>query len=143
MGRVKYYQATDQERARILDAIRTVIAGHPEITFGFLYGSFYSERLFRDIDVAVFVCRGDQALLHSSTYEIDLSLEIEEAIASGIPVEVKVLNEAPLPFSFQVIRGEAIFCRNEEVLTLYMTGIARRYLEFAPIRRQYLLEAMT
>jgi predicted nucleotidyltransferase len=142
MGETGFHQATEQERVQALDAIRSALHGRHEIDFAFLYGSFTSEQFFRDIDVAVFLRESETASLRSSTYESRLSLEIEEAMSWRFPVEARVLNGAPLPFCFQVIRGELIFCRKDELLTQFMVSVARSYLDIAPLRRHYMLEAM-
>lgn len=143
MGKTRFHQADDRERLRIVEAIKEALGRHHEILFAFLYGSFASEQLFRDIDVGLFVEESQADLLRSFAYESRLSEELEEAAHAGFPVEVKVINDAPIPFCFQVIRGELLFCRSEEELTRFMTSVSRRYLDFAPLRSRYLLEAMT
>jgi len=122
--------------------MKGALSRHHEILFAFLYGSFASEELFRDIDVGLFVNESEADLLRSFAYESRLSEELEEAAHSGFSVDVRVINGAPIPFCFQVIRGELLFCGSEEELTRFMTSVSRRYLDFAPLRAHYLLEAM-
>ena len=59
-----------------------------------------------------------------------------------LPVEVKIINTAPVSFSFQVMRGKLLFSRDDEFLADFMTVIARKYLDMAPLRRHYIREAM-
>lgn len=142
MGEIRIYRADTAKRVQVFETIRTTLGEKPEILFAFLYGSFASELLFRDIDVAVFVNRDETDFCRSSTYESHLSMELEEALGGEFPVEIKVINDAPLSFCFQVIRGEVLFSNSEEDLTHFMTTVARRYLDMAPLRHHYLLEAM-
>ncbi len=49
----------------------------------------------------------------SFEYEVTLSYEMEKAIK--IPVDVKILNFAPLPFQFCVLQGKLIYARDENI----------------------------
>ncbi len=55
MKQVKYYDASHKERLVTGDRIAACLAEQTEIMFAFLYGSFISEPLFRDIDVGIYV----------------------------------------------------------------------------------------
>ena len=74
--------------------------------------------------------------------ELDLSQRIEDAFECEFPVEVKIVNHAPVSFRFSVIQGSLLFTRDEDVMVEFMTTTARQYLDFAPLRRRYIKEAM-
>jgi len=140
MDHLRAYEAEDKERYRIIDTIKSVLLGEQKIVFAFLYGSFCSEPFFRDIDVAVLVRDLDSSAYLD--YEDKISQRVEKELLSPYPVEVKILNDAPLAFCFSVIRGKFLFARDEDVLISFMTNTARAYLDIAPLRHRYMREAM-
>ena len=49
------------------------------------------------------------------------------------PVDIRILNFAPVPFRFQVIRGKLIYVRDEEVHSEFIEDTMRIYLDIKPI----------
>lgn len=135
-----FYKTGWEDRLEVFETMRTVLQREPNVVFAFVHGSFVSEPSFRDIDVGVLL-ETENASRYLD-FELDLSQRIEDALESKLPVEVKVINEAPLSFRFHVIRGELLFTRNEDFLVDYMTSTARQYLDYAPMRHRYMKEAM-
>ena len=137
---MRFYDVSHKERLVTGERIAACLAEQIEVMFAFLYGSFISEPLFRDIDVGVYV-----AGIEPSQYfacENRLSRLSEDAVDSLFPVDVRIINTAPIFFCFEVIRGKLIFSRSEQLLVDFMTSIARRRLDMASLRRHYLREAM-
>ena len=71
-----------------------------------------------------------------------LSRQIKDVLNASFPIETKIINEAPLSFCFHVIRGKLLLTRNEGSLVDYMVRIAKTYLDIAPLRHYYMMEAM-
>ena len=140
MNRIKKYQACETKRNEIIEKINLVLKTKAEIDFAFLYGSFQNEPYFRDIDIGIFVNNLDSSEYWN--YECDLSQKIENVLETSYPVEIKVINKAPLSFCFNVIRGKLLFARDEAFLVDFMIGTARDYLDIAPLRYRYMMEAM-
>jgi uncharacterized protein len=140
MDRIKSHQIPGKQRREIRQKITADLAKMPEIVFAFLHGSFLSEPNFRDIDLGIFV-RGVDRSDHLN-YEYRLSREIENTLHSSFVIEVKVINEAPLSLCFHVITGKLLFSRDEDFLVDFMIRTARDYLDMAPLRQQYITEAM-
>jgi predicted nucleotidyltransferase len=141
MDRPKYYRASSDERRRVIETVRSVMAEEREILFAFVHGSFVTEPLFRDVDVGIFV---SEAFSHEHRlYETILCQKVEKAIDRKFPADVKIINDAPLSFRFHVIRGSLLFAKDEEFVSDYMAQAARKYLDMAPLRRHYIHEAMT
>jgi predicted nucleotidyltransferase len=140
MNRAAFHKTGREERLKTLETIKTVLQREPSIVFAFLHGSFLFEPSFRDIDVGVFL--GAENALPHLDLELDLSQRLEDALDSKFPVEVKIVNQAPLSFRFSVIKGKLLFARNDDILVDFMTTTARQYLDFAPLRQRYIKEAM-
>src|SRR5712691_5437124 len=56
-------------------------------------------------------------------------------------VDVRILNAAPVPFLYHVLKGQILVSREEERLASVMEDTIRRYLDIAPLLRHYTQEA--
>jgi len=75
-------------------------------------------------------------------YEMTLSVDLTRALHA--PVDVHVLNEAPLGFQHSVLhRGEVLFSRDDERLTDFIEQVGSQYMEFSYYVRKYLQEVTT
>ncbi|MCX8116783.1 MAG: DUF86 domain-containing protein [Desulfobacterota bacterium] len=102
------------------------------IVFGYVHGSFVKSQTFRDIDVALFI-EGKGEL----TYESDLSAKLTAIL--GDPVEVKVINEAPVAFQAVVLRdGKLLFSRGEGRRASFIEEVGKRYREYSHFRNLFL-----
>jgi predicted nucleotidyltransferase len=140
MDRITFHKAGREERLKVVETIKTVLQREPNTVFAFLHGSFLSEPCFRDIDVGVFLASENPA--GYLDVELGLSQGIEESLDFAFPVEVKIVNQAPLSFRFNVIKGQLLFTRDDDILVDFMTTTAKQYLDFAPLRHRYMKEAM-
>jgi hypothetical protein len=52
---------------------------------------------------------------------------------TGYPVDVRVLNNAPVSFVYNVLKGKLIFEKNEDVRCQVMENTIRSYLDMKPI----------
>ncbi len=107
-----------------------------DVSFAYLFGSFLEERRFRDVDVGVY-------LTEAAAGSADRALVLAERLgrATGYPVDVRVLNDAPLTFLFHALRGRVLLCRDEERLSEILERTAQRYLDIEPILRRATREA--
>ena len=140
MTRITTYHVTKKVHQAVIEKITAVLRQETGIEFAFIYGSFLHEQQFRDIDLGLFV----KGMPASDYLDIELrfSQSIQDALSPSYPVDVKVINGAPLSFCFHVIRGELLLFRDEEFLVRYMTRTARAYLDMAILRHHSILEAM-
>ena len=138
--RTKCHTLGEEQRRDLTKMITKVVSQDERVLFAFLYGSFLDGDFFRDIDLGVFVKGVGSTDFWD--YECGLSQKIEKALCHPFPVEAKVINRAPISFCYHVIRGRLLFVRDESVMVGFMTRVARTYLDMAPLRRKYMLEAM-
>jgi len=127
------------EKARIIEKIRDALAPHMEVNFALLHGSFLTDRPFRDIDLAVYVIPAFEGLRRGQ-YEIDLSTDLAELVR--FPVDVRVLNDAPLAFRYHALTGTVLLIRDEELLDEFRARTWDDYFDFAPFARRFLREAI-
>ena len=116
-------------RERIIKVIKEGLSKNEAVIFAYLHGSFAEGGSFRDIDVATFV--GEQG--REIEIESDLSYELSEK--TFYPVDVKVINKAPVAFQMAVLRkGIVLLSRSELVRTDFIEDVSKRYLEYTRFR---------
>jgi len=105
------------------------------MAFAYLHGSFVRSEAFRDVDVAVFLSEAHRLSTDDVDVEISLSLQLEKA--TGLPVDVKLLNHAPLGFRYHASRGELLLTRDESVREEFLTRTWGEYFDFLPLSRMF------
>ncbi len=117
--------------------IAQTLALKPDIRLAYLFGSQAKNTagVLSDIDVAVFFAEtAECAKENIYGYEYDLALELEKALEAG-PVDLVVLNKAPIFLRFQVLKGgELVLCRSERERVRFHEETIRLYLDFLPFR---------
>jgi predicted nucleotidyltransferase len=74
-------------------------------------------------------------------FEYEMMLSVELTLALHVPVDVHVLNEAPLGFQHSVLhRGETLSSRDDEFLTDFIEKVGLPYMEFSYYVQKYLRE---
>ena len=129
------FKLASKEKEKIKINLIEIIQNKEEVIFAYLHGSFLSNG-FNDIDLAFFVSEIEDIL----DYEISVSLDIEKQI--HFPIDVKVLNPAPLGFKYEVTKGELLFSRDEEIRTSFLEKTWHQYLDFKPIEKEILMDMM-
>lgn len=124
------YKLDNKAKENIKSAIREILKTKMEVDFAFLHGSFLEERSFHDIDVAVFISK-DGIPEDFFDYELSLSSILEGRIR--LPLDVKILNYAPLAFRYEVTRGEVIFSRDEETRLRFIENTWNEYMDYKPV----------
>lgn len=137
MGKPNVYTVDRFRRQEVLNVLASALKDYSEISFAYVFGSFSGSGPFRDIDVGVYF----KPFEREKAIRLSLNLISELSEKVGLPVDVQILNEAPIPFLFHAIRGEPLFFRDEELLTDLIERTAQRYLDIAPLLRHYTKEA--
>ncbi len=119
------------QREEIYLRLRDVLAQVPDVRFTYLYGSILESDRIHDVDIGIFL--DETAVTHQSSILDNLSTTCRAA--ANVPVDIRILNDAPLSFLYHVLRGRLLSCRDEAFLTDMMETIARRYLDLAPFLR--------
>jgi predicted nucleotidyltransferase len=122
----------------IQQKLACALKDRPEIHFAILYGSAAEERPFRDLDIALFVDRAIVLPTADLDYAFTLADELERAVP--YPVDVRVINDAPLPFRYQVGRGSALIVHDRSALVRFLERRWDLFLDFQPVAMQYLKE---
>lgn len=128
----RVYTRDDAQRAVVVEQLRAELAAELDVVFAFLYGSFADSAQFRDIDVGVYLDPIDPD--RAAARALDLAGRLSDRV--GLPVDVRALNGAPVPFLFHVLRGRLLLSRDDDRLEDLIERTAQRYLDIAPLLRQ-------
>ncbi|HXW00706.1 MAG TPA: nucleotidyltransferase domain-containing protein [Anaerolineae bacterium] len=124
-------------REKILQHLHQLLIERPEIVFAYLHGSFVDGPAYNDIDVALFL---NPPPADPFDYEMSASVELTRAL--HLPIDIQVINNAPLGFQHQVLQGELFFAQDEIQLTNFIEYVANEYTAFSHYLPDY-LEAVT
>ena len=109
---------------------------YDEILAVYIFGSFISERHFSDIDIGIITAMD---LSKPPDFELKLENRLEKLIK--YPVDIRILNRAPISFSQNVFRtGRVIIDKNPNMRADFQGRILKQYFDFSPFRQRYLQE---
>ncbi len=127
----RYIRLSEPEKSQVVERLRNMLSPIEGIVFAYLHGGFIERSLFRDIDVAVWIKDPNDAF----KYTVDLSAKLE--ISLGLPVDLHVLNEAPLPFKYRVFtKGRLLLSKDERLRARIINETVRKYLDFTELLKQ-------
>ena len=125
----------------IMEKLTRCLSEKQEILFAYLLGTFLTRTDFKDIDVGIYL--DPQKIPGTDTLrcELELAVEMEGRIKPGeifkryIPIDIKVINDAPVTFRYSVSRGKMLFSKDENAREEFLCRTWREYFDF-----QYILE---
>ena len=126
-----------KQKEKLIVKISSILTRHhEEVVVAYLFGSFVKSESFSDIDTGLIMrSEPDQPL----NFELTLENQLEKIVK--YPVDVRILNKAPLAFSQNVFRtGRVILDRDPNFRADFQGKILKEYFDFAPFRRRYLQE---
>jgi predicted nucleotidyltransferase len=133
----KIYRLTDEEKQWMLKRLAGSLERRDDVLFAYAYGSFAEDIPFHDIDVGVYVSNIDQA--SALEYAVELMGELEGKVR--VPIDVRILNFAPVLFLYHVVRGLLIFERDADLRADITERTVRKYLDIKPFIRRGIKEA--
>ena len=127
-----------EQRDRLIRQLRDLLQNRPEILFALLHGSFLAGGQFRDVDLALYLKPGAIQREAFRDYELEQGVRWSEAL--GVPVDVRLLNDAPVSFRYHALRGSVLFVQEGEFLDEFRARTWDEYCDFAPFAKRYFKE---
>ncbi len=137
--KTRIHNIPEEQRKRIEGCLASELERDGEVVFAYLYGSFVESQPFHDIDVAVYLRNAPSETESAET--VALARRLTHHV--GLPVDVRVVNPAPVSFMYHVLRGRLLFSRDDPLLTDLIERTVSRYFDAAPLIRQATREAFT
>jgi predicted nucleotidyltransferase len=125
------------DKEKFVEAISSyLLKQYDEIITVYIFGSFISEQYFSDIDIGIIIAKD---LSQSLDFELKLENRLEEIVK--YPVDVRVLNQAPISFSQNVFRtGRVVIDKEPNMRADFEGRILKQYFDFSPFQKRYLRE---
>ncbi len=109
----------------------------PGAVAAYIFGSFAKGEDFSDLDVGVLMGHDVPQPL-----ELELQLEVRLEKLLKVPVDVRILDLAPLSFQFAVVRDGRLLVDPEPNRRAAFEGnVRKKYFDFAFFRKRYIKEA--
>ena len=127
------------EKEKIIQLISShFFQQYDEILAVYIFGSFISEGQFSDIDIGIITAID---LSNPLGFELNLENRLEKLIK--YPVDVRILNGAPISFSQNVFRtGRVIIDKNPSLRADFQGRVLKQYFDFSPFHQRYLQEVI-
>jgi predicted nucleotidyltransferase len=133
----EFYYIEPASREVLIERMAKELERRGEIRFAYLFGSFLSEGSFRDVDVAIYV--EEDRLPQQEVADYTMGLSHGLALLVTLPVEVQVLNYAPLGFKHSVLRhGRVLFSKDEGLRSDLIEAVSLEYMVFYEHSLEYL-----
>lgn len=125
----KRFTLSEEEKSNIFTQLEELLKNEKRIQFAYLFGSFVGKLPFHDIDLSIWV----NGLLDKDAISFSVELSGRLTRQMNYPVDIRILNFAPVPFRFEVVRGKRIYVRDEQAHCEFIEDTLRRYLDIQPI----------
>jgi predicted nucleotidyltransferase len=125
------YTIRPEQREALFSQLPIELSQELGIRFAYLYGSVLESDRVHDVDIGLFL---DDTVVAQQAQIVEM-LSAKLTAAVRLPVDIRVINDAPLSFLYHVLRGRLLLCRDEGFLTDMLEDVARRYLDLAPLLR--------
>jgi predicted nucleotidyltransferase len=123
----------------IADSISNVLAAHPGVLAGYLFGSVAAnrQRPDSDLDIAVLV---DRNIMRKDPLKYRLSLMADLGAAlKRCDVDLVLVNEAPPALAHNIVsKGALIFERSRSARIAFQVRTLNLFMDTEPMRRLYL-----
>jgi len=126
-----------KEKEVLTEKISDILKAKEYILFAYIFGSFVSEDGFKDIDVGVFI----SSVESKSPLKLELKLEGEIEDAIHISIDIRIINNAPSSFIYNVLKGGIVIVDSNKSLRSDFEGLVyKKYFDFQHLRNEYLRE---
>lgn len=137
MYRPQIKHMAEEEKMALCRKMGELLQSKKWILFAYVFGSFAVGYSFRDIDIAVFV--SDIGGKKSLEFEMELESQLEKL--TSLPVDVRVINHAPLTFVYNVLKwGSVLVDKDSSLRADFESRICKEYFDFRHLREEYLRE---
>ena len=137
----EYFSIFTEKKEQITDLLIRLLEERTEILFSMLHGSFIREGKFKDIDIAVWV--DEHRVIRDAALDYELSTSVDISYKLPYPVDVKVINYAPLGFQYYALAGRILTCSDDDLRVDTVVCIWNRYFDFLPKSKEFFLDMIS
>ncbi len=133
-GTLSHHRLSTAERERAIRRVSETLTRVEGVLFAYLFGSFLGQRPFGDVDVAVYLDPRQYTELDALATQLHLAACLEAA--SELPVDVVILNDAPLGLRIAAAQGRLVFSSGENSYLAFAESTGLQAMDTAYLRRQ-------
>ncbi len=135
----KFFSFSEDTKKEIIEKIKNILIQEEYIVFAYIFGSFaYSDR-FNDIDIAIYIKDSPKDKESILKLELELERKVEDKI--NIPTDVRLINNAPLGFGYNVLSNKIVIIdRDIDLRADFESLIFRKYFDYKHLIEEYLRE---
>lgn len=126
--------------------IKKVLENINSIVFAYLHGTAVSSKNYNDIDIALFVNPKDyESIIQNSSPTLDIIIPLELKLEQNLhlPIDMQIINNAPLAFRFNIVNHSIILIDRNPLIREQFELLSRvEYFDFKPKSEEYLREAL-
>lgn len=142
MNNIRTFTLSKNSKRAVLKDLSALLGSRNEIIFAYAHGSFLESGPFRDLDIAV--CLHTSSMPASSFhYEDRLAQQIAARLNLAFPVDLRLVNGAPVAFQYRVFRGSLLVDNDPEFRVKQITHVVARYLDILPVLKHHAREAFS
>jgi predicted nucleotidyltransferase len=133
-----------EEFQRLLEEIGELLTRDKRVAFACLFGSASEGDPFRDLDIGVYLVDAraseEPTDADGARWKIEnelgsrLELVVRERTGLAVPVDLRIVDEAPLDVQFRVLRGRLLALRDAAAYARVFEYVVPRHLDMAPLR---------
>ena len=114
----------------IVKSIVETISQFEEIVLCYLFGSSIEMDEYNDIDLGIFLSNS-YSIYDSSNFSMEVGRSVEKSLNFKKTIDIKVLNNSPIYFQFEVIsKGVLLFSKGEKERIMYEKGVINLHLDY-------------
>lgn len=127
------------DRKALIEKIVSTLKDKEYTLFAYIFGSFTTGDDFNDIDIGIFIA--EEKVDSPLSMELELERELEDVL--HVPVDVRILNNAPLSFVYNVLKNGVVIVDVDALLRADFEGMVyKKYFDFRHLRNEYLREIL-
>ena len=126
------HQTYNIDRLKLVGTIVPQLEKEHDLAFAYLFGSAVDQQTAHDVDIGLYYQSTD--CLPTSDQMLTLAHQLSSEL--HIPIDIRVLNQAPLSFLFHALHGQLLTCQHPDLHATILEQTAREYLDLAPLLRQ-------
>lgn len=124
-------------KEKIIEIVKTELEKRKDKLFAYIFGSFVISEEFNDIDVAIYISDFHREKV------LDIEFELERVLEDKVqkPFDVRIINEAPLGFVYNVLKDKIVVLDRDSLLRSdFESLVFRKYFDYKHLIDEYLME---
>lgn len=126
-----FYRFSEAEKKKLISVVSDVLQEEQDVVFAYMYGSFMTDSICRDIDIFIFISDRKESFTYASVIKEKVFDAVRGKGFGHLDIDdfdVRILNDAPYDFAINILTdGSLIADKDAEIRTDYIERISDEY----------------